>query len=844
MKRHALFVGVDLYADGHIPDLSCAVSDATDLHGFFKYGAGYDRVVLLQNPAGKKDVLGAVRELTAGLGSGDFFLFFFAGHGFRVGENHVLVCAKDDYEDVKYEDDGLPLGQLKRRLSGAFDCALFLDACQSDILATRGGEGIAERDLSLILEDVPRTDCSNGALAVVTSCDAGQTAAELSEARHGLFTMAMLDMLKEAQGAHTRLELSDNFRMNLGQRMKQIAADSRLSTEQRPRFSCTGDSCLVILDGIAPTYVSLQAVPPKVNSATYVSCPICGRHNLITDTFRCKVCGRDHLCLSHFSKDHASCDKCVETIVAQQQDENRKLIEKAIDCARGRNGEKQDVGEAVKYLRRAAEQGSAEAQFYLGSHYYQGLGVTQNYSEAVKWFHKAADQGYAAAQSGLGDCYANGEGVAQSYSEAVKWYLKAAEQENATAQFNLGVFYEKGRGVEQSYSDAVRWYRKAAEQGFSNAQFNLGGFYANGRGVEQSYTEAAKWYRQAAEQGYVLAQHNLGVYCEVGRGVEQNYSEAVKWYRRAAEQGFVGAQCNLGVCYNSGRGVEQSYSEAAKWYRRAAEQGLATAQFFLGTCYEDGDGVEQSYSEAAKWYLKAAEQGDADAQNRLGVCYEDGLGVEQSWEEAVKWYRRSAEQGNAIAPANLGRLYANGRGVEQSYSEAVKWYLKAAEQNVDVYDELVACYEDLHRYSEAVTLHRKVAELGDLTAQHKLGECYYYGRGVEQSYSEAVKWYSKAAEQGSPDALNNLGVCYANGLGVAKNESEAAKLYRQAITSGSVEAKCRLAELALEGAEIGVGQLEAGNLLREAYDQGSKEAAELAKRYFGRIGAWMLRHHL
>ena len=43
MKRHALFVGVDKYADGHIPNLSCAVSDATDLHGFFKYGAGYDR---------------------------------------------------------------------------------------------------------------------------------------------------------------------------------------------------------------------------------------------------------------------------------------------------------------------------------------------------------------------------------------------------------------------------------------------------------------------------------------------------------------------------------------------------------------------------------------------------------------------------------------------------------------------------------------------------------------------------------------------------------------------------------------------------------------------------------
>lgn len=248
MKRHALFVGVDQYADGHIPNLSCAVSDATDLHGFFKYGAGYNRVELLQNPAGKKDVLEAVRELTAGLGSGDFFLFFFAGHGFRVGENHVLVCAKDLYEDVKYEDDGLPLGQLKRRLSGSFDSALFLDACQSDILATRGGEGIAERDLSLIHE-TQKDEMHGGALTIVTSCDAGQTAAELSAARHGLFTMAMLDLLKSAQGAHVRIDLSDAFRVRLGRKMGEIAARSGLPTNQRPRFSCTGDSSFVLLEG-------------------------------------------------------------------------------------------------------------------------------------------------------------------------------------------------------------------------------------------------------------------------------------------------------------------------------------------------------------------------------------------------------------------------------------------------------------------------------------------------------------------------------------------------------------------------------------------------------------------
>jgi TPR repeat protein len=48
--------------------------------------------------------------------------------------------------------------------------------------------------------------------------------------------------------------------------------------------------------------------------------------------------------------------------------------------------------------------------------------------EAVKWFRKAADQGDAKAQLNLGACYFRGEGVKQDKAEAVKWYRKAAEQ--------------------------------------------------------------------------------------------------------------------------------------------------------------------------------------------------------------------------------------------------------------------------------------------------------------------------------------------------------------------------------------------------------------------------------
>ena len=73
----------------------------------------------------------------------------------------------------------------------------------------------------------------------------------------------------------------------------------------------------------------------------------------------------------------------------------------------------------------------------LGECYYNGSCGEKNYEEAVKWYRKAAEQGDADAQKNLGDCYADGDGVEKNYKEAVKWYRKAAELGNDNAQIML-----------------------------------------------------------------------------------------------------------------------------------------------------------------------------------------------------------------------------------------------------------------------------------------------------------------------------------------------------------------------------------------------------------------------
>lgn len=114
---------------------------------------------------------------------------------------------------------------------------------------------------------------------------------------------------------------------------------------------------------------------------------------------------------------------------------------------------------------KAAEKGSADAQYKLGLIYYR----ERNYTEAATQYRKAAEKGNAKAQYALGNRYYEGKGVEQSYEEAFKWYKKAAEQGHAQAQFNLGCMYGRGEGVKKNHFEAIQWISKAAEQGNADA---------------------------------------------------------------------------------------------------------------------------------------------------------------------------------------------------------------------------------------------------------------------------------------------------------------------------------------------------------------------------------------
>ena len=162
-------------------------------------------------------------------------------------------------------------------------------------------------------------------------------------------------------------------------------------------------------------------------------------------------------------------------------------------CYDGGRGVTQDYAEAVKWYRKAAEAGEVGAQVDLGLLYYNlaqkaqntnkslatsfNFGIPYNraeldYAEAIKWFHKAAEQGFAPAQFYIGTCYHFGNGVTKDEVEAVKWCRKAADQGYTDAQNTLGTMYQDGTGVPQDYVEAYKWFILAAAQGAESAAQN------------------------------------------------------------------------------------------------------------------------------------------------------------------------------------------------------------------------------------------------------------------------------------------------------------------------------------------------------------------------------------
>jgi TPR repeat protein len=106
-----------------------------------------------------------------------------------------------------------------------------------------------------------------------------------------------------------------------------------------------------------------------------------------------------------------------------------------------------------------AENGDAEAQYYIGRMYEKGYGVERDDDQVRKWYRLAANGGYPKAQYKVAVGYARGlAGLKHDEIEAGRWLLKSAQNGYRRAQKTMYKAYQRGKfGFPKDKEQARRW---------------------------------------------------------------------------------------------------------------------------------------------------------------------------------------------------------------------------------------------------------------------------------------------------------------------------------------------------------------------------------------------------
>jgi TPR repeat protein len=182
---------------------------------------------------------------------------------------------------------------------------------------------------------------------------------------------------------------------------------------------------------------------------------------------------------------------------------------------------------SVHWLREAAEQNSAPAQYFLAE---TDLKLLKNCEEISQSLNKAIAQNYLPAITALGRRYMEGGcGLKVDYPLGLKWLKKAIQAGDAEANYWFGASYEQGRGVAADQTEATKWFLKGAQMGDSASQNSLAINLAEGNGTRKDVGQAIDWFRKSAEQGNYEAACNLTLHYLRGEGVAKDYVLALMW---------------------------------------------------------------------------------------------------------------------------------------------------------------------------------------------------------------------------------------------------------------------------------------------------------------------------
>lgn len=248
--------------------------------------------------------------------------------------------------------------------------------------------------------------------------------------------------------------------------------------------------------------------------------------------------------------------------------------------------------------------------------------------QAVHWLRLAAENGHAGAQYLLGRYYRMGLGVSVDKRESEKNVKLAAAQRHVEALLECGEF------------------KKAAEEGSTQALYELSATYWSkplmpGRKAE---------YDQNTAEGYAYCLAAIHFGCSEALEFQAMFEMRGGMKEMADQRAYeiIKEFDRINAAKEEARVAEEVKTlEEFKNTVVLAENGCGDAQFKLGTLYAngiaDGKNEEQwlkstSRNLAIMWLVKAAESGHELAAHGLGLCYFFNRAPSFSLIESYSWF--------------------------------------------------------------------------------------------------------------------------------------------------------------------------------------------------------------
>lgn len=156
------------------------------------------------------------------------------------------------------------------------------------------------------------------------------------------------------------------------------------------------------------------------------------------------------------------------------------------------------------------EQNSIDYYSLMGDYYARlGKSAEDQYSSAYQWYTKAADQGSAYAQFMLAEMLRQGLGVEKDFDQAIMMYQIADSYEGSRANITLAYLYLFNQDFPKNYDHAIEILQSPKYARDKIALYYLSFVYQRGLGVAQDKAQALQLVNQSCQLGHKEACNQL-----------------------------------------------------------------------------------------------------------------------------------------------------------------------------------------------------------------------------------------------------------------------------------------------------------------------------------------------